>query len=173
MSVKFEKESIRETGPSTALPRDLPRDLPNGTPRGGVEGARGQHERGFKHEIAHELGEKITGGESTQGYLAVCISKPYLDAFMMVLMLMFLSIDLPEPAPNKSPAHQDAHKRLPSCVARSCGLLHRSGQEQAWPLLQFAGAEDGCIRCARQRATWPLHDQDSSEAVLRPHEPEG
>ena len=43
MSVKFEKETVR--------------DVP-------IPGGR-------KHEIAHEIGEKLTGAESTQGYLAV------------------------------------------------------------------------------------------------------
>lgn len=43
MSVKFEKETVRNTP---------------------VAGGR-------KHEIAHEIGERLTGGESTQGYLAV------------------------------------------------------------------------------------------------------
>ena len=43
MSVKFEKDTVR--------------DMP-------VPGGR-------KHEIAHEIGEKLTGGETAQGYLAV------------------------------------------------------------------------------------------------------
>ena len=43
MSVKFEKETIR--------------DAP-------IPGGR-------KHEVAHEIGERLTGGESAQGYLAV------------------------------------------------------------------------------------------------------
>ena len=43
MSVKFEKETVRDTP---------------------VPGGR-------KHEFAHEIGERLTGGESTQGYLAV------------------------------------------------------------------------------------------------------
>lgn len=44
MSVKFEKEIIKNT------------PIPGGK----------------KHEIAHEIGERLTGGESTTGYLAVC-----------------------------------------------------------------------------------------------------
>ncbi|KAL9125462.1 MAG: hypothetical protein Q9217_005337 [Psora testacea] len=42
MSVKFEKETVRDTS---------------------VPGGR-------KHEIAHEIGERLTGGETAQGYLA-------------------------------------------------------------------------------------------------------
>ena len=45
MSVKFEKETIKET------------PIPGGR----------------KHEIAHEIGEKLTGGDSQAGYLAVNI----------------------------------------------------------------------------------------------------
>lgn len=44
MSVKFEKETVRDT------------PIPGG----------------HKHEIAHEIGERLTGGETAQGYLAVC-----------------------------------------------------------------------------------------------------
>ncbi len=44
MSVKFEKETIK----------NIP--VPGGK----------------KNEIAHEIGERLTGGESTTGYLAVC-----------------------------------------------------------------------------------------------------
>ena len=51
MSVRFEKETIKE-GPA---------------PRGGI-----------KHQIAHEIGERLTGGESQTGYLAV--SEPSLSS---------------------------------------------------------------------------------------------
>lgn len=44
MSVKFEKETVK--------------DSPIGL-------------GGRKHEIAHEIGESLTGGETAQGYLAV------------------------------------------------------------------------------------------------------
>ena len=45
MSVKFEKETIR--------------DAP-------VPGGR-------RHDIVHEVGERLTGGDTTKGYLAVCV----------------------------------------------------------------------------------------------------
>ncbi|KAI9803214.1 MAG: hypothetical protein M1825_002005 [Sarcosagium campestre] len=52
MSVKFEKETIRDTT---------------------VGGGR---QRGIKHEIAHEIGERLTGGESTTtGYLAAYLEQ--------------------------------------------------------------------------------------------------
>ena len=45
MSVKFEKETVRDT------------PIPGGR----------------KHELAHEIGERLTGGESQTGYLAVSV----------------------------------------------------------------------------------------------------
>ena len=45
MSVKFERETVKDTP---------------------IPGLGGR-----KHEIAHEIGERLTGGETTQGYLAV------------------------------------------------------------------------------------------------------
>ena len=45
MSVKFEKETVKDS------------------PISGLQGR--------KHEIAHEIGERLTGGETAQGYLAV------------------------------------------------------------------------------------------------------
>ena len=45
MSVKFEKETVKDSS---------------------IPGLRGR-----KHEIAHEIGERLTGGETAQGYLAV------------------------------------------------------------------------------------------------------
>ena len=55
MSVKFEKETVRDT------------QLP------GLSGR--------KHEIAHEIGERLTGGETTQGYLAVSIGTSHSSAW--------------------------------------------------------------------------------------------
>ncbi|KAL9632881.1 MAG: hypothetical protein Q9164_005033 [Protoblastenia rupestris] len=47
MSVKFEKETVRDT------------PIPGGR----------------KHEIAHEIGERLTGGETAQGYLAAYLQQ--------------------------------------------------------------------------------------------------
>ncbi|KAL8987584.1 MAG: hypothetical protein Q9169_008682 [Polycauliona sp. 2 TL-2023] len=53
MSVKFEKETIKNT------------PIPGGK----------------KHEIAHEIGERLTGGEGgAAGYLAVCDPLAFADA---------------------------------------------------------------------------------------------
>lgn len=45
MSVKFEKETVKDTP---------------------IPGLGGR-----KHEIVHEIGERLTGGETARGYLAV------------------------------------------------------------------------------------------------------
>ena len=50
MSVKFEKETVKNTP---------------------IPGLGGR-----KHEIAHEIGERLTGGETAQGYLAVRNAMP-------------------------------------------------------------------------------------------------
>ena len=34
---------------------------------------------GRKHEIAHEIGERLTGGETAQGYLAVSCKMPHFQ----------------------------------------------------------------------------------------------
>lgn len=49
MSVKFEKETVRDTP---------------------IPGLGGR-----KHELVHEIGERLTGGETAQGYLAVSFGK--------------------------------------------------------------------------------------------------
>ena len=50
MSVKFEQETVKETS----------------APRG--------QKLETKHEFAHEIGERLTGGETSTGYLAVSFS---------------------------------------------------------------------------------------------------
>lgn len=55
MSVKFEKDTVKDTP---------------------IPGLGGR-----KHEIAHEIGERLTGGETAQGYLAVsCESTQFSSA---------------------------------------------------------------------------------------------
>ena len=53
MSVKFEKETVKDTP---------------------IPGLGGR-----KHEIAHEIGERLTGGETAQGYLAVRSRMPHFQ----------------------------------------------------------------------------------------------
>lgn len=50
MSVKFQQDTIRDT------------PIPGGR----------------KHEIAHNIGERLTGGETAQGYLAVSSSLSFV-----------------------------------------------------------------------------------------------
>ena len=51
MSVKFEKETVK-TGPAPSV-------------------LEKEKHHGPAHDIAHELGERLTGGETMKGYLAV------------------------------------------------------------------------------------------------------
>ena len=155
MSVKFEKETFRETG--NVLPQgysqgDQRGGFPqggqqsgfpqggqqSGFPQGGQQGgfaqggqqrgfAEGDHHRGFKHEIAHELGEKITGGESTQGYLAVRLSPASLRerGIVSTVRLIIDFPGLPQPIADEPAENKDAHKRHPSRATGGAGILHR------------------------------------------------
>ena len=63
MSVKFEKETIR----NAPLPGGIGGALPGGI-AGGIAGSiLGEQGK----DIAHNLGEKLTGGDTQTGYLAV------------------------------------------------------------------------------------------------------
>jgi hypothetical protein len=71
MSVKFEKETIRQTG--------------------GVAGTSGAF-RGGKHELADEIGTALTGGKGNvgqPGYLAVSLLCK--DKYMMLTMFRHIS----------------------------------------------------------------------------------
>jgi len=69
MSVKFQKEVIRDT-------------VVDGVTNGATKG-------GKKDDLVHSVGEALTGGRSSQGYLAVCsvhvtprwASGPAVDGF--------------------------------------------------------------------------------------------
>ncbi|KAI9844641.1 MAG: hypothetical protein M1838_002096 [Thelocarpon superellum] len=67
MSVKFEKESFRET--------NLPTGGPVGPGGPGGPGAPPASNREVRHEFAHKIGERLTGGESQTGYLAAYIKQ--------------------------------------------------------------------------------------------------
>lgn len=96
MSVKFEKETIREAP---------------------VPGGR-------KHEIAHEIGERLTGGDTAQGYLAVREPLPHqwkdirTDGYTT-------SIGLPSAAPEEPSSHKDAHIWHIVSSTRSARILDR------------------------------------------------
>ncbi len=95
MSVKFEKETIRDT------------PIPGGR----------------KHELAHEIGERLTGGESQAGYLTVSggfpvIAKSYADRLGMS--------DVPQTAPDQPSPYKDAHIWILGSCTRGFGILDRS-----------------------------------------------
>lgn len=74
MSVKFQQDTIRTstTGvrPENLVPQNLaPRNLgPQGLPPQGQQ-AQAQAQA---HGLVHEIGERLTGGDTPTGYLAVC-----------------------------------------------------------------------------------------------------
>ena len=94
MSVKFEKETVK----------DAP--LPGGR----------------KHEVAHEIGERLTGGESAQGYLAV---RYPLNPYIEINKANRSTIGLSRAAPKESPSHKDAHLRLARWPPRITRILDR------------------------------------------------
>ena len=98
MSVKFQQDTVRDTP----------------TPGGGR-----------KHEVAHEIGERLTGGETAQGYLAVS----GVDANHLLLRCQLTNsseLGISEAASIQSSSNQDAHFGLSRSVARGPGVLHRS-----------------------------------------------
>lgn len=60
------------------------------------------------HELAHKVGERLTGGDTAQGYLAVCGQFQGIACLYWKLMESMI-IGLLEAAANQPAAHQDAH----------------------------------------------------------------
>lgn len=72
---------------------------------------------------------------------------------------------VPEEAPRRPTAHEDAHIWISRSIARVFGFMDRKGSQQAWPLLHQSRAEDGCLWRVHQRAARPCHDLDLAEDV--------
>jgi hypothetical protein len=68
MSVKFQKEVIRDT-----------------VVDGAVNGVKG----GKKEDLAHVVGNVLTGGKSNTGYMAVCLSTLPSDETLALLLCDF------------------------------------------------------------------------------------
>lgn len=137
MSVKFEKETIRDT------------PLPGG--RSG--------------NVAQKMDQALTGGKPQAGYLAVRTIRSNFRS--SALMLMGCVTGLPPAAPVEPAPHKDAHFGHPLRTTRSSSVVDRKGCDQTWSLRQLSSAEDGCLRCFHQRATWPSPDQHSAKDVRR------
>lgn len=83
------------------------------------------------------------------------------------------STGLPPAAPEQPSAHKDADVRQSRGAAGSARVVDRARQEQARPLHQLAGAEDGRLRRFRQRAAGPFAHQRLAAIVRRQDEREG
>lgn len=92
MSVKFEKETIRES------------PIPGGR----------------KQTFAHEVGERLTGGESQTGYLAV--RRTYAVIIENQANLPY-ALGIPQTASNQSAPHQNAYLWHIIGFARSSRVL--------------------------------------------------
>ena len=94
MSVKFEKETVRES------------PIPGGR----------------RTDIAHEVGERLTGGKSQTGYLAVRFSGILL---VILAVLKTSPTGLSSTAAVKPAPHQNAHIGLARGFARSSSVVSR------------------------------------------------
>lgn len=74
---------------------------------------------------------------------------------------------LPQAAPGKPLAHQDAYIRLTGRSARGTGLMDRSRPKQTRPLPQRSRAQDGHLRRLHQRTLGTRPDQHPTEALQR------
>lgn len=134
MSVKFQQETVK--------------DAP-------IPGSR-------KEDIAHNIGERLTGGETAQGYLAV---SP-IETMVANARRLTKALDLPSAAPEQPSPHKDAHIWLIGGSPRSSCVMDREGCQQTWPLHQLSRAQDGCIRCLHQRTSGALPDPHPTKGVL-------
>ena len=89
MSVKFEKETVRNTP---------------------IPGAK-------ETDIAHKIGEKLTGGKSQTGYLAVSVMR---GSVAQPILTATFPLGISQTATNESSSHQNAHFGL------SCSLTGSS-----------------------------------------------
>jgi hypothetical protein len=152
MSVKFQQDTIRTT--TGVRPEDL---APHA------------------HDLAHKVGERLTGGNTHTGYLAVCRTLTRLkEGIYRLRVLMDRDMTgLLEAAAGIPPSHEDAHIRCALRFAGIRGLVARPRYQQAWPLLQLPRAEDGALRNVRQRAHGPRSDRNLAEDLFGPVELEG
>ena len=103
MSVKFEKETIKQTGGTAASVL-----------------------KGGKHDLADEIGTALTGGKGNigaKGYLAVS-DEALVAVWYCAYILLYR---LPRPTADKSYANKDAHIWFTLRSTRIPGLVDREG----------------------------------------------
>jgi hypothetical protein len=141
MSVKFEKETIKQTG--------------------GVAGAQGLATMaGGKHPVATEIGTGLTGGKANvgqKGYLAVSSHFSVLNG----LILMQVT-GLSRPTPEKPSKDEDAYIWHAFRPSRTSCLLDCQRKKRTY----VESAQDGRVRCFHQRSSWPCPHQHPPEDVL-------
>ena len=121
MSVKFEKETVRNA------------PIPGGK----------------ETDVAHKLGEKLTGGKSQTGYLAVSVVR---GSVAQPILTATFSLGISQTATNESTSHQDAHFGLSCGFTGSSCIVDRERYLQAWALLHFKSTENGSLWCLHQCA---------------------
>jgi hypothetical protein len=123
MSVKFEKDTIKQTGgviPDASLGQTL------------KEGA--QTLKDGKHGLIHNAGVVVTGGkemEGTRGYLAVCDPSRLGDAHQLA---DDRNAGVLEAASDESPPNEDVDLRNVIGITGDSGLVDREGPKQEWTL---------------------------------------
>lgn len=118
MSAKFQQETVR--------------DAP-------IPGSR-------KDGLAHNIGERLTGGATTQGYLAVSSMRFATRRFATDGTV---APGLSAAASGQPPSHKDAYVGLAGRSARGPRFMDRERRQQTWPLHQLPSAQDGRL--------WRLH----------------
>lgn len=149
MSVKFEKDTIKQTG--------------------GVTGALPAMKSG-KHELADEIGVALTGGKGgvgQPGYLAVRDRSIMTESTGSMLMT---GAGVPQAAPDEPSPHKDVDIRNTVGTTGASRIVDREGYHKERGLLHISGAQDGSIRSIRQCSAGPCLDQHPSEGLRRPHE---
>jgi hypothetical protein len=109
MSVKFEKDTIKQTG--------------------GVAGAALPTMKGGKHELADEIGTALTGGKGNvgqPGYLAVSDGS---DSITRWMLMDPSSIGIPQAASDEPPPNQDAHIWHTFWITRVACIMDRQGSQ--------------------------------------------
>lgn len=99
MSVKFQQETVRTSG--------------------------GKSED-VVHDLAHKVGERLTGGKTQSGYLAVNLTIWDVGMSKGDESLLTEFAVLPQTATIESAAHQDADVGGPVGFARTAGVMDRS-----------------------------------------------
>lgn len=121
-------------------------------------------------DVAHNIGERLTGGKTQTGYLQVRGPSSRLDSANEYLTIR---PGLPQTTPVESPPHEDAHIGLSFRASRIPCVLDRPRCQQTRTLFQLASTEDGDLRDVHQRSVGPCSRRNPSEDLRRQDQFEG